>query len=197
MLVIALTGGIGSGKSTVAKLFAERGVTIIDTDQLARDVTQAKQPAFDKIVKKFGADIVSPDGGLDRAKLRTLVFADADKRLWLEKLLHPLIRIEMEKQVVSAKPPYCIVIIPLLFETKPNPLINRILVVDTNEKQQIQRTHTRDNISEKDILAILETQVNRHVRLSGAHDVICNDGKLEDLNQQVERLHKLYLSMSN
>jgi dephospho-CoA kinase len=196
MLVIGLTGGIGSGKSTVAELFAARGVSIIDTDQLSRDLTQPGQTAFNAIVEKFGPDVLLANGHLDRKALRTLIFADADKRAWLEALLHPSIREAMRQQAESATTPYCIAVIPLLLETKPNPLINRILVVDAPEAHQIQRTATRDLHLPHEVEAIMNTQVNRQTRLAAADDVIYNDGKLDDLAPQVDKLHQFYLSLN-
>lgn len=193
MLVIGLTGGIGSGKSTVANLFAELGATIIDTDQLARDVTQPGQPALKKIAKHFGPEILLPDNSLNRSALRKIIFADDKNRRWLENLLHPLIRQEMERLISSATSPYCIAVIPLLLETKPNPLIDRILVVDASEEQQIARAYNRDNVSRDDIAAIIKTQVSREHRIKAAHDVITNTGSLEELAHQVEKLHQLYL----
>ncbi len=195
MLVIGLTGGIGSGKSTVAKLFAEKSVTIIDTDQLSRDVTKPGTETLKKIAAQFGTEILHKDGTLNRSKLRKIIFNDESKRLWLEKLLHPLIRAEVKRHIESAKPPYSIVIIPLLFETEHNPLIQRSLVVDTLEEQQIKRTVERDKLSREEVKVILKSQVNRMKRLNAADDVIVNTGKIEDLRPQVEKLHKFYLSL--
>jgi len=192
MLVIGLTGGIGSGKSTVANLFAEKSITVIDTDQLARDVTLPGQAALHKIVEKFGEGILLPDKTLNRAQLRKIIFADPHKRRWLEKLLHPLIRTEMQQLIAATKSPYCIVVIPLLLETEPNPLIKRILVVDALEEQQIWRAKMRDNLSEGEIKAIIYTQVTREQRLAAADDIIYNNGTLEELALQVEKLHQLY-----
>jgi dephospho-CoA kinase len=196
MLIIGLTGGIGSGKSTVAKLFSERGVTVIDTDQLARDVTQPGQPALQAIADKFGSTILQADGSLNRTALRKIIFADESKRIWLEKLLHPLILTEMKKQAESAKSPYCIVVIPLLLETEPNPIISRILVIDTTEKEQIKRTQIRDNSTENEVKSIIGTQANRVQRLSAAHDVIENNGSVAELLPQINRLHGFYLALS-
>lgn len=196
MLVVGLTGGIGSGKSTVARLFAEKNVTIIDTDQLARDLTQPDQSALQEVVKLFGQTILLPNGSLNRSKLRTIVFSDEKKRLQLEKILHPLIRIEVERQIKSSDSPYCIVVIPLLFETERNPLIQRVLVVDTTKELQLSRTATRDNVSPNDVDAILKSQVSREKRLKLANDVIQNDGIIEDLIPQVEKLHQKYLALS-
>lgn len=197
MLVVGLTGGIGSGKSTVAKLFAEKGITVIDTDQLARDLTLPGQPALNKIVAEFGKNILLPDKTLNRAELRQQIFTDPAKRRWLEELLHPLIRAETKRLIESAKSPYCIVVIPLLFETKPNPLINRILVVDATEEQQITRAKTRDRLTEKEIQAIIHTQVARQHRLDNADDIILNDGDLKHLIPQVEKLHLYYLKIAS
>jgi dephospho-CoA kinase len=194
-LVIGLTGGIGSGKSTVADLFQALGITIIDSDQLARDVVQPHTAAFDAIVKKFGAAVISESGGLNRKALRGSVFADPEARIWLEQLLHPLIREEMARQVAIATSPYCVAVIPLLFETTPNPLINRILIVDVTEDLQIQRASHRDQESTAKVEAILRAQVSRETRLLGAHDIIYNDKNPADLIPQVEKLHKFYLSL--
>lgn len=196
MLVIGLTGGIGSGKTTVAKLFSEHGVTVIDTDQLARDVTQAGQPALKDIAKEFGESILQSDGSLNRSALRKIIFSDDNKRIWLEKLLHPLIRAEMKKQAESAQSAYCIVVIPLLLETEPNPLINRILVIDTSENEQIKRTQARDNCTPAEVEDILRTQVNRAARLAAANDVIDNTGTKADLITQVDRLHGFYSALA-
>jgi dephospho-CoA kinase len=194
-LVIGLTGGIGSGKSTVADLFQKLGITIIDTDQLARELVLPHTAALDAIVKKFGAAVVSESGDLNRKALRDIVFADPLARAWLEQLLHPLIRQEMARQAARATSPYCIAVIPLLFETTPNPLIRRILVVDLSEDLQIKRTSHRDQESAAKVEAILQAQVSRETRLSGADDIIYNDKNPADLIPQVEKLHKFYLSL--
>ncbi|MCD6038801.1 MAG: coaE 1 [Gammaproteobacteria bacterium] len=196
MLVVGLTGGIGSGKSTVAALFEKKGARVIDTDQLARDLTLPGQIAFNKIVEKWGKRILLADGTLDRAQLRKLIFSNPDERHWLEQLLHPLIRETMQALIQSACSPYCIAVIPLLLETKPNPLINRILVVDTTEKNQLLWAKKRDNLSENEIKAIIQTQVRRQERLAAADDVIFNHGPFEDLTLQVEKLHEIYFSLS-
>lgn len=194
-LVVGLTGGIGSGKSVVAELFAKKDICIIDTDQLARDVVQPGQAALQKIAEKFGHDVIAADGSLDRIKLRSIIFADLEKRVWLEQLLHPLIRTEMKQQIDASASPYCIVVIPLLFETKPNPLIQRTLVVDATEEMQLSRAAERDKTSPENIQTILNTQINREKRLNLADDVIENHGSLSDLAQQVDRMHEFYLSL--
>lgn len=196
MLIVGLTGGIGSGKTTVAKLFADHGATVIDTDQLARDVTQRGQPALQQIAEKFGAHVLMPDGSLNRSALRKIVFSDENSRLWLEALLHPLIHEEMLRQVALATSPYCIVIIPLLLETKRDPIINRILIIDTSESEQIQRTQKRDNATVDEVKAILKTQVTRAQRLKAADDVIENNRSTKDLIPQVDRLNDFYIALA-
>lgn len=192
MLVVGLTGGVGSGKSTVAALFAKHGVPIIDADIVAREVTAPNKPDFASIIKHFGSGVVLPDGTLNRSKLRHLIFNDPKQRLWLEKLLHPSIRDEMQKKLHGIEAPYCIAVIPLLLEVEFYYFINRILVVDASETEQIRRVMQRDNAAKSDVEAILESQASRIDRRSKAHDIIINDGKLEDLNAQVDKLHETY-----
>ena len=196
MLVVGLTGGIGSGKSTVANLFAERGAAIIDADIIAREVTEKESPALKNIVKHFGPEVILKDGSLDRGKLRQLVFNHPNDRLWLEKLLHPLIKDEMTRQIARMKAAYCVAVIPLLLEVEFYSFINRILVIDTSETEQIKRAMLRDNISKSEVEAILHSQASRQARRAKAHDVILNDGSLEDLIPQVDKLHEKYLEMS-
>jgi dephospho-CoA kinase len=194
-LVVGLTGGIGSGKSTVAELFAKLGATVIDTDQLARTLTQPDQIAFKLIVSHFGEALIQPDGSLDRQQLRNIVFASPEQRLWLEQLLHPLIRQEIKRQVSLIEYPYCLVAIPLLFETEPNPIIDRVLVIDTPESLQLTRAQARDKLSAEQALLIMAAQVSRSKRLEGAHDVIVNDKTIDDLTPQVQKLHQFYLGL--
>jgi dephospho-CoA kinase len=195
-LIIGLTGGIGSGKSTVANLFAKRGVTVIDADQLSRDITTPEHEAYAQIIRQFGDEVVLESKHLDRKKIRKLIFANPENRHWLENLLHPLIREEMRLQTAKAESLYCIVVIPLIFETEPNPLLNRILVVDTTEELQKQRTQSRDTHTLAEVEAIMKTQIARAKRLAGADDIIVNDGKLEDLEPQVDKLHQQYLNLA-
>lgn len=196
MLIVGLTGGIGSGKSTVAQLFAERGVPIIDTDLIAKELTQKDQPAFSSIVKHFGESILNTEGNVNRAQLRDIIFSNPKERLWLEHLLHPLIRKEMEKRIAELHAPYCIVVVPLLFEVEFYSQINRILVVDAPEHLQISRVRSRDKISQEKIEAIIKSQASRHSRVARAHDVIINEDDLSKLLPQVEKLHQMYLKMS-
>jgi dephospho-CoA kinase len=194
MFVVGLTGGIGSGKTTVANLFAKKGITIIDTDQLARDVIEAEP--LQKIVKKFGPQVLSADGNLNRSELREIIFNDEKEKIWLEKLLHPLIIESMHQKIKTAESPYCIAIIPLLFETGPYPILNRILVIDATVELQIERAYLRDNVSRESIQKILKSQISREYRLKHADDVIQNTGNLKDLSAAVDRLHERYITLS-
>src|SRR6185295_8147661 len=163
--VVGLTGGIGSGKTTVAALFAKKGIVLIDTDQLARDVIQPGSKALQDIVQAFGPSVLSSDHTLNRRALRKIIFADLKKRQWLEHLLHPLIRIAMLEKIQAAQSPYCIAIIPLLLENEPNPIINRILVVDASESLQKIRAIKRDELHADDIQKIIDSQIPREKRL--------------------------------
>lgn len=195
MLVIGLTGGIGSGKSTAAAFFAEQGVSIIDADLVAREITLPEKPAYLKIIEHFGPAVLLKDETLDRKKLRQIIFTYPNERLWLENLLHPLIREEIENQIQFSISPYCIIAIPLLIETLPYPFIDRILVVDAPESQQIERVALRDHQSFSEIQTILKTQSSRKLRLKKADDVIENNGTLEDLKLQVKKWHQTYLEL--
>jgi dephospho-CoA kinase len=192
MLVVGLTGGIGSGKSTVADLFKAHGVPIIDADVIAREVTMPGTPALNNIIKHFGADILKQDGSLNRSALREKIFGNTEQRIWLEELLHPAILHRMTEMVKQQTTPYCIVVIPLLFETTTYPLINRILVIDTAEEEQIKRVAKRDQVSSQQVSAIMSTQVSRASRLQHANDIITNNGSLNELENQVSNLHHLY-----
>jgi dephospho-CoA kinase len=196
MLVVGLTGGIGSGKSTVAKLFSERGIPIIDADIVAREITLPNKPAFKEIVQHFGVDILEKNT-INRPMLRKIIFENAKQRRWLEELLHPIIRRQMESQIRLLSAPYCIAVVPLLLEVEFYSFINRILVVDAAPEVQIKRIMTRDKMSKEDIETILKTQATREMRLAKAHDVIVNDGEPADLVEQVGKLHEKYLGMSD
>ena len=195
-LVVGLTGGIGSGKTTVASLFSRSGVPVIDADALARELVAPGQPAFDEIVSEFGRDLVSDSGTLDRSRLRALVFRNTTKRKRLEAILHPRIRCEMERRLRATKASYCLLVIPLLFETGQDELIDRVLVVDATREQQIRRTQDRDGVTRKSVEGILRAQLGRRERLKHADDVIRNDSDLAHLRQQVQALHRRYLQRS-
>lgn len=197
MLVVGLTGGIGSGKTTVADLFAKHHVPIIDTDKIARQVTEPDQPAFMDIIDHFEEHLLLENGTLDRAKLREVIFNNEDQRVWLEELLHPLILKEMQRQIAKLTSPYCIAVIPLLFEASAYESINRTLVIDTPEHLQIERVGARDKASSIQVQAIIDSQIKRQDRLAKADDIIVNDGAMDHLVPQVEKLHKMYLALAS
>lgn len=189
MLKVGLTGGIGCGKSTVCNLFAQHGIPIIDADIIARQLVEPGQPALCVLAEKFGTDILNLDGSLDRAKLRTMVFADAEKKRQLDDLMHPLVydRINSEMNVLSGD--YCIVAVPLLLETGKAEMFDKILVIDCSVETQIQRVSCRDGLDREQILRIIATQISRDERLKMAHEVIDNSTTLTQLAKQVEKLH--------
>lgn len=196
MLTIGLTGGIGSGKSTTADYFAEKGITIIDSDQIARDVVAPKTEGLTKIIEHFGTMILDTKGELNRRKLREIIFNNDSERKWLENLLHPLIRQRMQQQIAQAKSPYCIAVIPLLIETLPNPLIDRILVIDAPESEQLARTMHRDQAALEQIKNIIHSQAKREQRLAAANDILTNDKNLAHLKHQIDDLHLKYLELA-
>jgi len=197
MLVIGLTGGIGSGKSTVASIFANLGIQVINADQLARDVVEHGSPALAAIMERYGENILLEDGSLNRSDLREIVFANVSEREWLEQLTHPLIAQLMKDQLQAVSSPYAILESPLLIETDQKELVDRILVIDIVEDTQLQRTLARDNSAETTIKAIINSQIPREQRLEAADDVVDNSGKLETTEQEILRLHKKYLLMAN
>ena len=192
MLVIGLTGGIGSGKSTIAELFATLGVPIIDMDQIARQIVEPGQPALAEITREFGSNILDSEGRLDRRRLRELIFDSEDKRHRLEAILHPLIRQETKNRLADLNAAYCIVVIPLLLESQQQSLVDRILVVDVPESLQISRTMQRDDISAAAVEKILASQTDRQTRLAAADDVIDNAGDLTEVRMRVVELDRLY-----
>lgn len=192
---LGLTGGIGSGKSAAAKCFADLGVSLIDADQAARWVVEPGRPALQQIATHFGPAVLQPDGQLDRTALRGIIFQDAQQRRWLETLLHPLIGEEIRSYLASAQSPYAILVSPLLIESDQHQMTQRILVIDTPEHLQVARTMQRDQSSAEQVNAILQTQAKREQRLQHAHDVLMNDQDLPWLQQEVERLHRFYLTL--
>lgn len=199
MLKIGLTGGIGSGKSTVAQLFAELKVPVIDADTIVREFLQPGQPAFAKVVEHFGNIALAQDGTLDKKYLRGVVFVMEHKRKWLEQLLHPLVVAEIGRrtqQLQQQQPAvtYCILVIPLLYEVRSviAPFIDRVLVVKASFENQIKRATMRDQTSAAEVTHILKAQTDSESRLKHADDIIDNDGTLEELRAQVMKLHEQY-----
>ena len=196
MLVIGLTGGIGSGKSTVARMFAAVGVPVIDTDEISHALTAPDGAAISLLRQVFGADIFKPDGALDRASLRSRVLADEQARLELEAILHPMIRNVVQCRLTATQAPYALVVIPLLVETGAyQTMLDRVLVVDCGEDVQIKRALDRGGWSMAEILAIMDKQANRETRLKHADDVIANEGDEANLAIQVATLHQTYLAL--
>jgi len=200
MLIVGLTGGIGSGKTTVSNLFRALGVPIIDTDVISREIVAPHQPALQKIRHNFGNDVFMDDGKLDRKALRQIIFTQPEKREKLEEILHPLIKNEVTQKILQYEAEqnvlYCIVVVPLLIESGWTDLVNRVLVVDTTEEIQIQRATPRDGVSSSQLSAILDSQTKRRTRLEVADDVIDNSGNLTELEIQVKALHLDYQTLS-
>jgi dephospho-CoA kinase len=196
-LVIGLTGGIASGKTTVSDQFARLGIDIIDADVIAREVVAKGSPGLKTIVDEFGEEILTPTLELDRQKLRRIVFTDNTKKEWLNALLHPLIRTQMALQTNNAKSPYCILSVPLLVENKLNKMVDRTLVVDIDAATQLKRAMTRDSSEQIIIENIIASQATRSERLAVADDIISNTRDRDWLNAQVTDLHQIYLNILN
>lgn len=192
MLRIGLTGGIGSGKSTVAAMFAARGVPVIDTDEITRDLSARDQPGHRNIVKTFGSEILDDAGEIDRGRLRQHVFTDPGARQRLEATLHPLIREEVKQRIEKLRTDYCLIAVPLLIETGFDNIVDRVLVVDAEEADQIRRVAARNSMNEMEIRAIMAAQVDRETRRRRADDVVSNCADLAHLEAEVDRLHKQY-----
>jgi dephospho-CoA kinase len=195
-LRIGLTGGVASGKSTVARRFVELGIPVIDADEAARAVVVPGQPGLTEVAQRFGPGILTPHGELDRRALRNRVFADSAARRDLEAILHPRIRAEMERQAAQAVGPYLMMSIPLLVESGTRDRIDRILVVDADESLQLSRLQARDGSSEQQARAILAAQASRADRLGQADDVLENTGSVPQLWQAVDHLHERYLDLA-
>lgn len=199
MFLVALTGGIGSGKTTVSERFKSKSVPIIDTDIIARQIVEQGKAAYQETIKHFGKEILNTDKSINRKSLREIIFSSESKRLELENILHPLIWDEVALQISSMDSSYCIVVVPLLVENinKEKPIkFNRVLVVDTTEELQLKRSMQRDNSDSTIIKKIMESQVSRQTRLDAADDIIINIDDLNTLNKDIEKLHKQYLQLS-
>ncbi len=195
VLKIGLTGGIGSGKSTACEIFSQLGVPIIDADIVARKVVQAGMPALQLIKEKFGEDIITKDGLLDREKTRDQIFTNEIDRKKLENILHPVIYERIVHETDNIDSSYCIISIPLLLETEALEIIDRVLIIDVSEKLQLSRASVRDNASLNNIERIIRTQISRDNRLTAADDIINNEGDIENLRRQIHDLHEFYKSI--
>ncbi len=196
MFRIGLTGGIASGKSTVADLFAKRGATVIDTDQIARDVVRPGEPTLAALVASQGRGILAPDGSLDRAALRRIIFEDEKQRRAVESILHPAILAELGRRSAAAGGPYQVLVIPLLVEGDRAGLVDRVLVVDCPVETQVERLMARDGETREGARAILDAQASRGQRLAAADDVIENAGSARDLAARVAVLDRQYRGLA-
>jgi dephospho-CoA kinase len=195
-LIVGLTGGIGSGKSSVTDLFTALGVPVIDADLVAREVVAPGEPALTEIATRFGAEIVDSSGQLDRQRLRGLIFSDPTARDDLEQITHPRIRERMVQQLDAINAPYAILSIPLLIESGHDYNLDRILVVDVSEQQQLERAVLRDETTAEQIEAAMAAQCSRQERLAVADDIIDNSGSPEQLQVQVQQLHRCYMEIA-
>jgi dephospho-CoA kinase len=194
---VGLTGGIGSGKSSAARLFQGMGAGVVDVDDISHALTRPGGGAIAEIGRQFGQEFVAPDGSLDRARMRELVFQDARAKARLEAILHPLIGEQARHQVVCAVQPYVLLVVPLLFEKNAyRDLVHRVAVVDCSEQTQIERTMQRSRLTEAEVRAIMAAQIPRAERLAKADDILHNDGDENGLRQQVIQLHERYLGLA-
>jgi dephospho-CoA kinase len=197
MYCVGLTGGIGSGKSSAADEFAALGAALVDSDAIAHELTRAGGSAIAALRSEFGAEYITAEGALDRARMRTLVFGDATAKQRLEGLLHPLIRQQTAARVAAACGPYVLLVVPLLLETGAyRGLVQRVLVVDCPEATQIARTMARSGLTENEVRAIMAAQLPRAERVALADDVITNEGDRAALREQVRALHERYLALA-
>ncbi len=196
-LVIGVTGGIGSGKSTVAEFLGAQGAAVVDTDRIAHDLTAPGGAAISTIDTEFGAEFITQQGAMDRVRMRQLVFSDNSAKSKLEQILHPLIRQQVEQQLQQAQGCYTLLLVPLLVETGAyRQLLDRTLVVDLPEQLQISRTMARSGLSEAEVKAIMARQASRSERLQAADDVVSNDTDLKSLQQQLVALHQRYVALT-
>ena len=197
MLIVGLTGGIGSGKTTVANNFKRFGIPVIDADIITRDLVTPSTPVYDRIIKRFGLKIIDEEGQLNRQALRQIIFDNAADRKALEDILHPEVRKEIIANLKTIDSPYVLVVVPLLIETGMQSMFDRILVVDCDESDQIKRVIERDHCSEKEVRTIMQTQASRKARLAVATDILKNTGSFNIIEQDVKRLHYQFLSLVN
>lgn len=195
--IVGLTGGIGSGKTTIANIFSEHNIAIVDADIIARDVVAVGSPALSQISQHFGEDFIQANGQLDRVLLRKQIFSNDADKLWLNNLLHPLIRKLLIDQMKAAQSPYCLLVAPLLIENNLTTLVNRVLVIDVRETTQISRTTKRDNNSVEQVQAIIASQSSRETKQQHADDVLHNDNQsFEQLKATIAKLHQDYLALA-
>ena len=196
-MIVGLTGGIGSGKSAAANFFVELGVDLIDADDLAKNVLNKNSKGYELFINEFGEQYLDNDKNIDRDLLRKTIFNDSNKKNKLENIIHPQVRSGIEEFIRTSKSDYCIVVVPLIYETRSFSYYDRILVIDCDEEIQINRSAIRDNTENKEIKKIISKQASREERLSIADDVILNNRTLDSLKEEVIKLHKKYIKMLN
>ena len=196
MLIIGLTGGIGSGKSVASDKFKSLGITIVDADVASRTVVEPGKPALKEIEDHFGSGIITAEGKLDRNNLREIIATDPEERKWLESVLHPKIGEQITKEISESTSVYTLFVAPLLLETNSQEMCSRVVVVDVPKDVQIRRTAKRDKVSPNQVEQMVAAQMERGKRLEKADDVLLNSGTIEDLEKQVEELHKKYIKMA-
>ena len=196
-MIVGLTGGIGSGKSAAANFFVELGVDLIDADDLAKNVLNKNSKGYELFINEFGEQYLDNDKNIDRDLLRKTIFNDSNKKNKLENIIHPQVRSGIEEFIKTSKSDYCIVVVPLIYETKSSSYYDRILVIDCDEEIQINRSAIRDNTENKEIKKIISKQASREERLSIADDVILNNRTLDSLKEEVIKLHKKYIKLLN
>lgn len=196
-MIVGLTGGIGSGKSAAANFFVELGVDLIDADDLAKNVLNKNSKGYELFINEFGEQYLDNDKNIDRDLLRKTIFIDSDKKNKLENIIHPQVRSGIEEFIRTSKSDYCIVVVPLIYETRSSSYYDRILVIDCDEEIQINRSAIRDNTENKEIKKIISKQASREERLSIADDVILNNRTLDSLKEEVIKLHKKYIKILN
>ena len=196
-MIVGLTGGIGSGKSAAANFFIDLGVDLIDADDLAKNVLNKNSKGYELFINEFGEQYLDNDKNIDRDILRKTIFNDSDKKHKLENIIHPQVRSGIAEFIKSSKSDYCIVVVPLIYETRSSSYYDRILVIDCDEEIQINRSAIRDNTENKEIKKIISKQASREERLSIADDVILNNRTLDSLKEEVIKLHKKYIKMLN
>ncbi|EFP95945.1 dephospho-CoA kinase [Vibrio caribbeanicus] len=195
-LVVGLTGGIASGKTTISNLFqSEYNIDVVDADIIARQVVETGSEGLKAIIEHFGEEILSPNKALDRVKLRALIFQYPEKKLWLDNLMHPLIRSEMQRQIAQVKSEYALLVIPLMAENNLQSLVDKVIVVDVDEEIQIERTLLRDKVSTEQVKAIIKSQANRQERLAIADYVIKNNTRNHKILPQIAELHQIFMEI--
>ena len=194
-MIIGLTGGIGSGKSAAATLFKDIGIDLIDADDLARDSLSINSEGYKLFIEQFGDKYLDENKNINRELIRKLIFNDSDAKSKLENIIHPIVRSGIETFIKNKKSDYCIIVVPLIFETNSSKIYDRVLVIDCDVDVQISRTSKRDNQTKSDIENIINKQATREQRLSIADDVIVNNGSLDLLSNEVLKIHKKYLEI--